>query len=219
MRIIADIFAYTSQNMPKFNCISVSGYHMQEAGATADIEMGYTLADGLEYVRAGISAGLSVDAFAQGSRFLGSRQKFLHGNCKNARSTSSLGQDHKTVQPAKSEIHGIANALANVRLEPDRTRPVQQRGPNGNRRRSPRLSATHSRSTQTRSTKQLPCQQISRPALHATPKSSSQEETGICRIVDPLAGSYYLESLTHELMHKSWRTSRKLSPLAEWHVQ
>ena len=64
MRIIADIFAYTSKNMPKFNCISVSGYHMQEAGATADLEMGYTLADGLEYVRAGIKAGLDIDAFA-----------------------------------------------------------------------------------------------------------------------------------------------------------
>ncbi|ROL59784.1 methylmalonyl-CoA mutase, partial [Bacteroidetes/Chlorobi group bacterium ChocPot_Mid] len=64
MRIISDIFAYTSKNMPKFNCISVSGYHMQEAGATADLEMAYTLADGLEYVRAGIKAGLDIDAFA-----------------------------------------------------------------------------------------------------------------------------------------------------------
>jgi methylmalonyl-CoA mutase len=64
MRIIGDIFAYTSRNMPKFNCISISGYHIQEAGATADIEMGYTLADGLEYLRTGINAGLSIDQFA-----------------------------------------------------------------------------------------------------------------------------------------------------------
>ena len=64
MRIIADIFAYTSQNMPKFNSISISGYHMQEAGATADIELGYTLADGLEYIRTGVNSGLNVDAFA-----------------------------------------------------------------------------------------------------------------------------------------------------------
>lgn len=64
MKIIADIFAYTSQNMPKFNSISISGYHMQEAGATADIEMGYTLADGLEYIRAGVKAGIKIDDFA-----------------------------------------------------------------------------------------------------------------------------------------------------------
>ena len=64
MRIIADIFEYTSQKMPKFNSISISGYHMQEAGATADIEMAYTLCDGLEYLRAGVNAGIDIDAFA-----------------------------------------------------------------------------------------------------------------------------------------------------------
>ena len=64
MRIIGDIFAYTSKNMPKFNSISISGYHMQEAGATADIELGYTLADGLEYIRTGQAAGLGIDDFA-----------------------------------------------------------------------------------------------------------------------------------------------------------
>jgi methylmalonyl-CoA mutase len=64
MRIISDIFAYTSQNMPKFNSISISGYHMQEAGATADLELAYTLADGIEYARAGVAAGLTIDAFA-----------------------------------------------------------------------------------------------------------------------------------------------------------
>lgn len=71
MRIIADIFEYTSKNMPKFNSISISGYHMQEAGATADIELAYTLADGLEYLRAGINAGMSVDAFAPACRSSG----------------------------------------------------------------------------------------------------------------------------------------------------
>ena len=64
MRIVSDIFAYTSANMPKFNSISISGYHMQEAGATADLELGYTIADGIEYVRAGVAAGLDIDAFA-----------------------------------------------------------------------------------------------------------------------------------------------------------
>lgn len=71
MRIIADIFAFTSANMPRFNSISISGYHMQEAGATADIEMAYTLADGIEYIRAGESVGLNVDAFAPACRSSG----------------------------------------------------------------------------------------------------------------------------------------------------
>ena len=73
MRIIADIFEFTSQKMPKFNSISISGYHMQEAGATADLEMAYTLADGLEYVRAGIKAGIDIDSFAPRLSFFGRR--------------------------------------------------------------------------------------------------------------------------------------------------
>ena len=93
MKIIADIFEFTSQNMPKFNSISISGYHMQEAGATADIEMAYTLADGLDYLRTGVKAGLDIDAFAP--RFvvlLGCGNEPLYGDCKNACSTYDLGK-------------------------------------------------------------------------------------------------------------------------------
>ncbi len=91
MRIIGDIFAYTSQYMPKFNSISISGYHMQEAGATADIELGYTLADGLEYIRTGVNAGLHVDKFAPRLSFFWQSVKLLHGNCENACSTYVVG--------------------------------------------------------------------------------------------------------------------------------
>ena len=80
MKIIADIFEYTSKNMPKFNSISISGYHMQEAGATADIELAYTLADGLEYLRAGVNAGMDIDAFAPRLSFLGYRNQPFYGN-------------------------------------------------------------------------------------------------------------------------------------------
>ena len=92
MRIIADIFEYTSKNMPKFNSISISGYHMQEAGATADIELAYTLADGLEYVRTGLKAGIDIDSFAPRlSFFLGNWHELLHGNRQNACSPKNLG--------------------------------------------------------------------------------------------------------------------------------
>ena len=93
MRIISDIFAYTSQTMPKFNSISISGYHMQEAGATADLELAYTLADGVEYVRAGIAAGLDDRQLrAAPVVLLGDRHELLHGGGEAARRAPALGQ-------------------------------------------------------------------------------------------------------------------------------
>ena len=93
MRIISDIFAYTSQRMPKFNSISISGYHIQEAGATADLELAYTLADGVEYLRAGLDAGLDVDAFAPRlSFFWAHRHELLHGGRQAARGPAAVGQ-------------------------------------------------------------------------------------------------------------------------------
>ena len=93
MKIIGDIFSYCSAKMPKFNCISISGYHMQEAGATADIELGYTLADGVEYIRTGVNAGLSVDEFAPRlSFFWGNRHEPFHGDCQDARGADTVGQ-------------------------------------------------------------------------------------------------------------------------------
>ena len=98
MRIISDIFEYTSKHMPKFNSISVSGYHMHEAGAPADIEMAYTLADGLEYIRAGLKAGLEIDDFcSENFLFLGNRDEPFYGNRKNAGSPNDLGKVGETV--------------------------------------------------------------------------------------------------------------------------
>lgn len=90
LRIISDIFAFTAENMPKFNSISISGYHMQEAGATNDLELAYTLADGLEYIRAGLKAGLAMDQFAPRLSFLGHWHEPLYGDGENARSTCAL---------------------------------------------------------------------------------------------------------------------------------
>ncbi len=98
MKIIADIFEYTSKNMPKFNSISISGYHMQEAGATADIELAYTLADGLEYIRTGLAAGMKIDEFAPRlSFFWAIGMNHFYGNCQNACRTNDLGQISPTI--------------------------------------------------------------------------------------------------------------------------
>ena len=101
MQIISDIFAYTSREMPKFNSISISGYHIQEAGATADLELAYTLADGVEYLRAGIDAGLDVDAFAPRlSFFWGDRHELLHGGREAAGGAAAVGEAGAAVRAA-----------------------------------------------------------------------------------------------------------------------
>ena len=103
MRIISDIFGYTSQKMPRFNSISVSGYHIQEAGATADLELAYTLADGVEYIRAGLDAGLTVDEFAPaGELLLGHRDELLHGGREDARGPGALGPAGQPVRAART---------------------------------------------------------------------------------------------------------------------
>ena len=119
MHIVGDIFRYCSANMPKFNCISISGYHMQEAGATADIELAYTLADGLEYLRTGLHAGLDIDSFAPPAElFLGHWHEPLHGNCQDARRTPPLGQNREAVQSQEPQVHGATHPLTDLRLEP-----------------------------------------------------------------------------------------------------
>ncbi len=128
MRIIGDIFRYCSEKMPKFNCISISGYHMQEAGATADIELGYTLADGLEYMRTGIAAGPGYRRFrAAAELLLGHRHEPLHGDRQDARGARAVGQDHQGLQSQEPEIDGAAHALADFRLEPHGAGRFQQR--------------------------------------------------------------------------------------------
>ena len=120
MRIIGDIFRYCSAKMPKFNCISVSGYHMQEAGATADLELAYTLADGLEYLRTGVNAGLEVDEFAHAHLvLLGHRHEPFYGDCQDAGGAGAMGEDRERLRREESEIPGAARALADLGMEPD----------------------------------------------------------------------------------------------------
>ena len=128
MRIISDIFAFTSSEMPKFNSISISGYHMQEAGATADLELGYTLADGVEYLRAGLDAGLDIDAFAPRlSFFWAIGMNFAMEVAKTAGRPPAVGQARQAVPAHERQVALAAHALPDVGLVADRPGRVQQR--------------------------------------------------------------------------------------------
>ena len=110
MRIVSDIMSYTSANMPKFNSISISGYHMQEAGATEDIELAYTIADGVEYIRAGVAAGLKVELRPEPVLLLGDRHEFLHGGRQDARRTPDLGRTGAGLRAQSETSLPAANA-------------------------------------------------------------------------------------------------------------
>ncbi len=129
MKIIADIFEFTSQKMPKFNSISISGYHMQEAGATADIELAYTLADGIEYLRAGINAGIDIDAFAPAPVvLLGHRHESLYGDSQDACGTLAVGKDRQELWREEPKVDGTTHTLTDFWLVAHRTGSLQQRG-------------------------------------------------------------------------------------------
>jgi methylmalonyl-CoA mutase len=204
MRIVADIFRYCAAKMPKFNCISISGYHMQEAGATGDIELAYTLADGLEYIRTGISAGLNIDEFAP-------RLSFFWG----------IGMDHFT-EIAKLRAARVLWAKIVKSFRPANPMSMALRAHsqtsgwslaaqdvfnNVTRTCIEALAAVlgHTQSLHTNALDEaiaLPTDFSARIARNT--QIYLQRETGITRVVDPWGGSYYVEWLTHELMHKAW---------------
>ncbi|MBR0074041.1 MAG: methylmalonyl-CoA mutase, partial [Bacteroidales bacterium] len=204
MRIIADIFEYTSKNMPKFNSISISGYHMQEAGATADIELAYTLADGLEYLRAGVKAGMSVDDFAP-------RLSFFWG----------VGMNH-FMEIAKMRAARMLWAKIVRQFDPKNPKSLALRthsqtsgwslteqDPFNNVARTciEAMGAAlgHTQSLHTNALDEaiaLPTDFSARIARNT--QIYLQEETNICRVVDPWAGSYYVETLTNEIAHRAW---------------
>ena len=171
IRIISDIFAHTSRNMPKFNSISISGYHMQEAGATADLEMAYTLADGVEYARCGLQAGLTIDQFAPRLSFFWAIGMNFYMEIAKMRAARLLwAKLIKQFEP-KNNNRWPAHALADLRLEPDGAGRLQQRraylrGSDGGDAGPP------SRCTPTRSTRRWRCRPTSRLASPATPSCS-----------------------------------------------
>jgi methylmalonyl-CoA mutase len=204
MRIISDIFKFTSRNMPKYNSISVSGYHMQEAGATADLEMAYTLADGLEYVRTGVEAGLKIDDFAPRiSFFWGSGMNFFMEVAKMRAARLIWAKLIKQFKPQnpKSMVLRAHTQTSGWSLS------AQDPFNNVTRTCLEALAAVlgHTQSLHTNSLDEaiaLPTDFSARIARNT--QLYLQEETGICRVIDPWAGSYYVESLTRELLKRGW---------------
>ena len=213
MRIIADIFEYTSKNMPKFNSISISGYHMQEAGATADIELAYTLADGLEYLRTGVNAGMSVDAFAPRLSFfwaIGMNHFMEIAKMRAARLlwAKIVKQfDPKNPKSLALRTHSQTSGWSLTEQDPfnnvART-AIEAMG----------AALGHTQSLHTNALDEaiaLPTDFSARIARNT--QIYIQEETNVCRSVDPWAGSYYVESLTNEIVHRAWSLIQEVEKL------
>ncbi len=204
MLIIADIFKYTSEKMPKFNSISVSGYHMQEAGATADLEMAYTLADGLEYVRTGIRAGLDIDAFAPRISFFWAEGMNYFMEIAKLRAArliwAKLLKQFNPKNPKSMSLRTHSQTSGWSLTEQD---------PYNNIARTciEAMSAAlgHTQSLHTNALDEaiaLPTDFSARIARNT--QLFLQNETWITKVIDPWGGSYFVESLTHELLQKGW---------------
>ncbi|TAJ34223.1 methylmalonyl-CoA mutase [Bosea sp. (in: a-proteobacteria)] len=204
MRIIGDIFSYTSANMPKFNSISISGYHMQEAGATQDLELGYTLADGVEYIRAGGRAGLSVDTFAPrlsffwaiGMNFFMEVAKLRAARLIWAKLVKDAGAQNEKSLPLRthSQTSGWSLTAQDVFNNVPRTMIEAMAATQG-----------HTQSLHTNALDEalaLPTDFSARIARNT--QILLQQESGTTRIIDPWGGSYYVERLTAELAAKAW---------------
>ena len=213
MKIIADIFEYTSQKMPKFNSISISGYHMQEAGATADIELAYTLADGMDYLRAGINAGIDVDAFAPRLSFfwaIGMNHfmeiaKMRAGRLLWAKIVKSFGA--KNPKSLALRTHSQTSGWSLTEQDPFN---------NVGRTCIEAMAAVlgHTQSLHTNALDEaiaLPTDFSARIARNT--QIYIQNETKVCKHIDPWAGSYYVETLTNELVHKAWEHIQEIEKL------
>jgi len=204
MRIIGDIFAYTSRNMPKFNSISISGYHMQEAGATADIELGYTLADGLEYIRTGQAAGLGVDDFAPRLSFFWAIGKNYFMEVAKMRAGRMLwAKIIKQFNPKKAK----SMALRTHSQTSGWSLTAQDPFNNVARTCIEAMAAAlgHTQSLHTNALDEaiaLPTDFSARIARNT--QIYIQDETQVCKVIDPWGGSYYVEALTNELIKRAW---------------
>ena len=213
MKIIADIFEYTSKNMPKFNSISIPGYHMQEAGATADIELAYTLADGLEYLRAGVGAGMSVDDFAPRLSFfwaVGMNHFMEIAKMRAARMLwAKIVKQFNPQNPKSLALRTHCQTSGWSLTEQD---PFNNVGRTCIEAMGAALG--HTQSLHTNALDEaiaLPTDFSARIARNT--QIYIQEETNVCRVVDPWAGSYYVETLTHELAHKAWAHIQEVEKL------
>ena len=213
MKIIADIFAYTANYMPKFNSISISGYHMQEAGATADIELAYTLADGLEYVRTGIKAGIEIDSFAPRLSFfwaIGMNYFMEVAKMRAARriwAQMMQSFDPKNPKTLALRTHSQTSGWSLTEQDPfnNVTRTLVEANA---------AAMGHTQSLHTNALDEaiaLPTDFSARIARNT--QLFLQEETNMTKVIDPWGGSYYVETLTNELMEKAWALIEEIEEL------
>ncbi|MEN8722999.1 MAG: methylmalonyl-CoA mutase [Alphaproteobacteria bacterium] len=213
MRIISDIFAYTSEKMPKFNSISISGYHMQEAGATADLELAYTLADGVEYVRAGLETGLDIDKFAPrlsffwaiGMNFFMEVAKMRAARLLWAKLIKQFDpkNDKSLSLRTHSQTSGWSLTAQDVYNNVTRTAVEAMAATQG-----------HTQSLHTNALDEalaLPTDFSARIARNT--QLFLQQESGTTRVIDPWGGSYYVEKLTHEIANKAWAHIQEVEEL------
>ncbi|MCW3805176.1 methylmalonyl-CoA mutase [Plebeiibacterium marinum] len=213
MKVIADIFEYTSKNMPKFNSISISGYHMQEAGATADIELAYTLADGLEYLRAGVNAGMDIDSFAPRLSFfwaIGTNHFMEIAKMRAGRMLwAKIVKQFNPKNPKSLALRTHSQTSGWSLTEQD---PFNNVGRTCIEAMASALG--HTQSLHTNALDEaiaLPTDFSARIARNT--QIYIQDETQICKSVDPWAGSYYVESLTNELVEKAWALIEEVEEL------
>jgi methylmalonyl-CoA mutase len=204
MRIVSDIFAYTSQNMPKFNSISISGYHMQEAGATADLELAYTLADGIDYVRAGVATGLDIDAFAPRLSFFWAIGMNFYMEIAKMRAARMLWA--KLIKDEFAPKDPRSLSLRTHSQTSGWSLTAQDVFNNATRTCLEAMAATqgHTQSLHTNALDEaiaLPTDFSARIARNT--QLLLQQETGTCRVIDPWGGSHFIERLTYELAEKS----------------
>ena len=213
MKIISDIFEYTSQNMPRFNSISISGYHMQEAGATCDIELAYTLADGLEYIRKGLEAGMDIDTFAPRLSFfwaIGMNHFMEIAKMRAARMLwAKLVKQFNPKNPKSLALRTHSQTSGWSLTEQDPFNNVA--------RTCIEAAAAAFGGTQSLHTNALD-EAIALPTdfsarIARNTQIYLQEETHITKTVDPWAGSYYVESLTHEIANKAWDLIQEVEEL------
>jgi methylmalonyl-CoA mutase len=213
MKIIADIFEFTSKNMPKFNSISISGYHMQEAGATADIELAYTLADGLEYIRTGIKAGLSIDNFAPRLSFFWAIGMNHFMEIAKMRAARMLwAKMVKQFNPTSAKSMALRTHCQTSGWSLTEQDPFN----NVTRTCVEALAAAmgHTQSLHTNALDEaiaLPTDFSARIARNT--QIYLQQETNICKVVDPWGGSYYVEYLTQQIAEKAWTLIEEVESL------
>jgi methylmalonyl-CoA mutase len=213
MKIISDIFEYTSKYMPKFNSISISGYHMQEAGAPADIELAYTLADGLEYVRTGLKAGIDIDSFAPrlsffwaiGMNYFMEVAKMRAGRFIWAKMMKSFNPKNEKSMALRTHSQTSGWSLTEQDPFNNVTRTLIE---------AHAAAMGHTQSLHTNALDEaiaLPTDFSARIARNT--QLFLQEETGITKVIDPWAGSYYVEKLTNELIQRAWKHIEEIEQL------